>query len=137
MVDGGISVKKLTLASILLVILLLFACQANENDLIFVGEGKNWSTKVTVNLSNGEETYQIQINYKEYAIQSIETFSYHVETKNSGAIDFGGNNISLNKEGIYQRDLAISNSPSTSLKDELVIKVEWNGNSEDFTLINK
>lgn len=117
-----------------MIILLLFACQANENDLIFVGEGENWSSKITVNQSNGDETYQIQFNYKEYSIQDIETFSYYVETKNSGVIDFGENNASLNKEGIYQRDLPISNSPSTSGKDEIVIKVEWNGNSEDFTL---
>ena len=93
--------------------------------------------KVTVNQTNGDETYQIQINYKEYSIQDIETFSYYVETKNSGVIDFGANNAFLNKEGIYQRDLPISNSPSTSVNDELVLKVEWNGNSEEFTLINK
>ena len=132
-----ISVKKLTLATILLVILLLFACQANEDELIFVGEGENWSSKVTVNQTNGDETYHIQINYKDYSIQDIETFSYYVETRNSGVMDFGENNASLNKEGIYQRDLPISNSQSTSVNDELVINVEWNGNSEDFTLINK
>ncbi|KOS66333.1 hypothetical protein AEA09_16405 [Lysinibacillus contaminans] len=129
------SVGKLTLATIFLVILLLFACQAN--DLMFVGEGENWSSKVTVNQIDGYETYQMQINYKGQSIQDIEAFSYYVETKNSGVIGFSANNVSLNKEGIYQKDLPISNSPSTSGKDELVIKVEWNGNSEDFTLINK
>lgn len=132
-----ISVEKLTLVTMFWVILLLFACQANENDLMFVGEGENWSSKVTVNQTDGDETYLIQINYKGHSIQDIETFSYYVETKNSGEIDFGGNNTSLNKKGIYQKKLPISNSPSTSVKDELVIKVEWNGNSEDFTLINK
>ncbi|TQR15411.1 hypothetical protein [Psychrobacillus vulpis] len=131
-----ISVKKLTLATIFLVFLLLFSCQANENDLMFVGEGENWSSKVTVNQTNGDETYQIQINYKGYSIQKIDTFSYYVEAKNNGVVDFGGNKAFLNKEGIYQSDLPISNSPSTSVKDELVIKVEWNGKSESFTLIN-
>ncbi|MFJ8063910.1 hypothetical protein ACIQYS_04690 [Psychrobacillus sp. NPDC096426] len=132
-----IFVKKLTLAAIFLVILLLFACQANESDLMFVGEGENWSSKVTVNQTDGDETYQIQINYKGHSIQDIEAFSYYVETRNNGIFDFSANNASLNKEGIYQKDLPISNSPSTSVKDEFVIKVEWDGNSEDFTLINK
>ncbi|KOS68695.1 hypothetical protein AEA09_09175 [Lysinibacillus contaminans] len=104
---------------------------------MFVGEGGNWSSKVTVNQIDGYETYQMQINYKGQSIQDIEAFSYYVETKNSGVIDFSANNVSLNKEAIYQKDLPISNSPSTSGKDELVIKVEWNVKSEDFTLINK
>lgn len=137
MIEGGISIKKLTLATIFFVILLLFACQANENDLMFVGEGENWSSEVIVNQTDGDETYKIQINYKGHSIQDIETFSYYVEAKNNGVLDFSENNASLNKEGIYQKDLPISNSPSTSVKDELVIKVEWNGNSEDFSLINK
>lgn len=104
---------------------------------MFVGEGENWSSKVTVNQTDGDETYQIQINFKGQNIQDIEAFSYSVETKNNGVFDFSANNASLNKEGIYQKDLPISNSSSISLKDELVIKVEWNGNSEDFTLIIK
>ncbi|MGE7921144.1 hypothetical protein ACQKM9_19715 [Viridibacillus sp. NPDC093762] len=132
-----ISVKKLTLATIFLVILLLFACQANENDLMFVGEGENWSSKVTVNQTDGDETYQIQINYKGHSIHDIEAFSYYVETKNNGVFDFSQNDASLNKEGIYIYKLSVSNSQSTTVKDELVIKVDWNGNSEDFTLINK
>ncbi|MEK5529198.1 hypothetical protein MKX79_07420 [Viridibacillus sp. FSL R5-0468] len=131
------SVKKLTLATIFLVILLLFACQVNESDLMFVGEGENWSSKVTVNQTDGDETYHIQINYKGHSIQDIEAFSYDVETKNNGEFDFSQNDAFLNKEGIYKKKLSVSNSPSTTVKDELVIKVLWNGNSEDFTLINK
>lgn len=115
----------------------MFACQSNNNDLIFVGEGENWSSKVTVYQTKGDETYQIQINYKGNSIQEIETFSYTVEAKNNGVLNFGGNNASLNKKGIYQHNLLVSNSPSTSEKDELEIKIEWNDNSESFTLIDK
>lgn len=134
---GEITVRKLALAPTFFLILLLFACQANKKDFLFVGEGENWSSEVTVNQSKGDETYQIQIDYKEYSKQNTESFSYKVETKNSEGINFSESNASLNKEGIYQKDLLVSNSPSISVKDELVIKVEWNGNSEDFTLINK
>ncbi|MFJ5770081.1 hypothetical protein [Psychrobacillus sp. NPDC093180] len=122
---------------VFLILLLLFACQAKDNDLIFSGEGENWSSKVTVSQTKGDETYRILINYKEYSKEDVPTFSYNVEAKNSGVLNFGENNASLNEEGIYQSNLPISNSPSTSVKDELVIRVEWNGKREEFTLINK
>ncbi len=70
-------------------------------------------------------------------MQNIEAFSYSVKTKDNSVFDFSEINSSLSKEGIYQKDLPISNSPSISVDDELVIKVEWNGNSEDFSLIYK
>src|SRR5690606_9623984 len=101
------------------------------------GEDKNWSSKVTVKKNNGEERYQIQINYIGHNIREIEIFSYYVETKNTRTISFGGDHVTLNKEGIYQKDLLISNSPSTTEKDELVINIEWNGSNEGFILINK
>ena len=120
----------------MLLVILLFACQANEDDLFFIGEGEYWASNVTVYQNNGDETYQIEINYKESNLQDIENFDYYVKAKNN-VIDFGANDASLNKEGKYQEKLPISNSSSTSEKDELVITVEWNGNSEDFTLTNK
>ena len=132
-----IFVKKLTLVAIFLVTLLLFACQSNKNNIKFVGEDENWSSKVTVNQTASDETYHIQINYKRHGMQNIEAFSYSVKTKDNSVFDFSEINTSLSKEGIYQKDLPISNSPSISVDDELVIKVEWNGNSEDFSLIYK
>lgn len=70
---------------------------------MFVGEGENWSSKVTVNQTDGDETYHIQINYKGHSIQDIEAFSYDVETKNNGEFDFSQNDAFLNKEGIYKK----------------------------------
>ncbi|WP_336045898.1 hypothetical protein [Solibacillus ferritrahens] len=117
--------------------MLLSACQANEEDLVFVGEGEYWSSNVTVYQSNGDETYQIEINYKESNLQDIKNFNYYVKGKNNNVIDFEEDDASLNKQGNYQKKLPISNSPATSEKDELLITVEWNGSSEDFTLTNK
>lgn len=135
--EGVNSIKKLSLPIIFCVILLLVACQADENDLIFVGESENWSAKVIATQMNGEEKYQIQLNYKGHNIQEIENFSYFVETKNNGVINFEVKNASFSQEGIHQKDLLISNSLSSSAEDELVIKVEWSENSESFNLINK
>ena len=131
----GISIKKVLIIPIFLV--MLFACQANEDDLVFVGEGEYWSSNVMVYQGNGDETYQIEINYKESNLQDIKNFNYYVKTKNNNVIDFEENDASLNKQGKYQKKLPIANSPATSEKDEVVITVEWNGNSEDFTLTNK
>lgn len=129
-----ISIKKVLIASLFFV-MLLSACQANEDDLVFVGEGEYWSSNVTVYQGNGNETYQIEINYKESNLQDIKNFNYYV--KNNNVIDFEENNASLNKQGEYQKKLPISNSPATNEKDEFLITVEWNGSSEDITLTNK
>ena len=129
--------KKISLTIIFGAILLLFACHSNNNNFAFNGENEIWSAKVTVNQSEGEENYQIQLNYKGHDIEEIDTFYYEVESKNNGNIDFAAQNASLNKDGVYFNKLLGSNSPTTSRDDELVIKVQWNDSSDSFTLINK
>lgn len=109
----------------------------NKNDLTFVGEGENWLAEVTVHQMNGEEKYQIQLINKGFHLEEIDTFRYFVESKNNGVVDFGGNDVTLNQEGVYHNKLLGSNSPSTSTEDELVIKIEWNNTSESFDLRSK
>jgi hypothetical protein len=109
----------------------------NKDDITFVGEGENWLAEVTVLQMNGEENYQIRLEYKRINSEEIDTFRYYVESKNNGVVDFGANNATLNQEGLYHRKSLSSNSPSTSANDELVIKVEWNDTSESFELRNK
>lgn len=60
-----------------------------------------------------------------------------LKQKNNKVIDYENSAASLNKQGEYQENLLISNSQLTSKEDEFVVTVEWNGNSEDVTLINK
>ncbi|MEH7526190.1 hypothetical protein V7149_23420 [Bacillus sp. JJ1503] len=128
--------KKLFVLIIFLVSL-LSACQTNKNDLTFVGEGENWLAEVTVHQTNEEETYQIQLNNKGNNLEGIDTFRYYVESKNNGVLDFGANDATLNKEGVYYNKSLSVNSPSTSAEDELVIKVEWNDTGESFDLRSK
>lgn len=129
--------KKIALANLFLVILLLFACQPNDNDFTFDGESENWSAKVTVNQSEGEEKYQLQLNYKGDNIEEIDTFHYQVKSRNNGSINFGAENATLNEEGDYFNKSLASNSPTTNAEDELVITVEWNDVSDSFNLIHK
>ena len=129
--------KKRSLTIIFGAILLLFACQSNDNSFTFSGKNETWSAKVTVNQSGGEENYQLQLNYKGNNLEEIDTFYYKVESKNNGNIDFAAHNATLNKDGIYFNKLLGSNSPTTSKDDELVIKLQWNDSSDSFTLINK
>lgn len=70
-------------------------------------------------------------------LEGIDTFRYYVESKNKGVIDFGSNDSTLSKEGVYYNKSLSANSPSTSKEDELVIKVEWNDTSESFDLKSK
>jgi hypothetical protein len=133
-IGEGIYIKKGLIAPIFL---LLCACQADEDDLFFVGESEHWTSKVTVYQSNVDETYQIEVSYKESHLQDFNDFNYYVENNNNKAIEFEESNASLNKQGIYQKNLPISNSPTIERKDEFIITVEWNGNSEYITLTNK
>lgn len=106
-------------------------------DLIFVGEDKNWFSEVTVTQNDGEETYRVHFEYKGENLQDTKTFGFYVQSKNNGVISFGGDDFTLNKEGIFFTDFPISNSRLTNKNDKLEIKIEWNGNSEVFTLLNE
>ncbi len=119
---------------LLIVILLLFACQSKE--LEFIGEGERWSAKVIVRQTDGDETYTIEISYKGKGSKAIETFSYAIESSHNGVLEYGVREASLNEQGIYKGEMLSSNSPSTSNEDELVLEVEWNGESEIFVLRN-
>lgn len=132
---GVFILRKLYLPIVFIGILSLFACQSNQNVLIFSGEGENWSAELTINQIVGE-TYQIQMNYKGNNIEDIKVFRYNVESQN-GVVDYSENDAKLNEEGIFKRNLLSENSPSTSVEDEIVIKIEWNDISETFLLVNE
>lgn len=80
LIEEAISMKKVLIAPICLVIL-LFACQANEDDLFFVGESEHWASNLTVYQIDGSETYRIGINYKKSVLKDIGNFKYYVKTK--------------------------------------------------------
>ena len=126
------ALKKYFLLFVFLMILLLSACQLKE--ILFVGEGENWTAEVTVNQTKGDETYQIQLNYKGNNVAEIETFSYYVDTIKNGIVEFGTNEAALDGKGVYHNRAYSSNSPSTRKDAQLVIKVEWNDKSETFNL---
>lgn len=114
----------------------LFACQVNQDDLIFRGEGEKWSAELTVKQHDGEENYQLKMNYKGNNIEDVETFRYTIESQN-GVVNYSQHSAKLNMEGIFEKKLLSENSTSISEKDELVIKVEWNDSSETFSLVNE
>ena len=109
---------------------------SQTQELKFVGESENWSAEVTVTQTDGDEEYEIQINYKGNDIESVKTFNYFVETSTNGGLNFGANNVSLNDKGKYQNKNLGSNSPSTKQEEKLVLIVEWNGITESFVLEN-
>lgn len=127
--------RKLLLPILFLGILSLFSCQMNQHDLTFRGEGEKWSVVLTVKQNHGEESYQIKMNYKGNNIEDIEAFRYIVKSQN-GVVDYRENDAKLNEEGIFFKKFLSENSPSTSVEEKIVIKIEWNNTSETFSLVN-
>ena len=125
--------KKLLVLPLLL--LLLAACQADENDLVFSGTSENWSAKLTISVINGSENNDLELTYKGNVLGTIGAYNYYVENTEQGT-NFGGTNVSLNKSGIYTHDDMSSNSPTTTKEDTYIISLDWNGNSEEI-VINK
>ncbi len=125
--------KKLLVLPFLL--LLLVACQADKNDLVFNGTSKNWSAQLTVSVLNGSETNKLELTYKGNDLDTIGAFNYYVENADRGT-NFGGNNVNLNKNGIFTNDDMSSNSHTTTNTDTYIIFIDWNGNSEEI-VINK
>lgn len=117
-----------------LLLLFLAACQADENDLVFYGTSENWSAQLTISVINGSENNDLELKYKGSDLDTIEAFNYYVENTDRGT-NFGRNNVSLNKSGIYTNDDMISNSLTTTNEDTY-INVDWNGYSEEI-VINK
>ncbi|MEH7237999.1 hypothetical protein [Bacillus sp. JJ1562] len=128
--------KKFLLPIFFFVTLSLFACQAKDNGLTFIGEGNDWSAELTVNQDEGKETYQIELNYKGDNLEEFETFHYNIKSRN-GVIDYNQRNAEFNEEGIFKNNLLSENSLSTQAEDELVIEMEWDDKSESFNLRNK
>lgn len=114
----------------------LAACQADENDLVFNGTSENWSAQLTISVINGSENNDLELTYKGNDLDSIESFNYYVENTDRGT-NFGGNNVSLNKSGVYINNDMSSNSPTTTNKDTFMISVNWNVNSENIILEKK
>ena len=106
-------------------------CQADEGELLFVGESEYWASSVTVYQRDGDETYDMAMSYKE---SERKEFTYSVKAEN---IDFEETDAAVDQQGSYQKKWPISNSPTTSETDEFVVTVQWDGQSEELTLIHK
>ena len=135
MIRGWERLKRILFPFLLLLIVLVSACQSEE--LIFVGEGEHWSAEVVVNQTDGNETYAIQLGYKGDNVGDIETFSYYLESSPNGVLEYEANEVLLNEKGLYKGKMLSSNSPSTTNGDELTLEVKWNGESERFVLGSK
>lgn len=128
--------NKLKKFFILLVLLpLLVACQERD-ELLFIGNSKNWSVELVVSVINGSEKNQLEIRYNGNNLNSIESFDYFVEN-NRRETTFGAEKVNLDKEGSYRNNALSSNSPSTKLEDTFNITINWNGYSENFELKKK
>ena len=126
----------ITLLPTLIGILLLSACQVDEEALIFIGSSDNWSAEVIVKKIDGSEKNEIVLKYTGNNLESISYFNYSVKN-NRNNLNFGANEVSLNKEGIYTNTVLGSNSASTKTDDYLNITIDWDNQTENFVLKKK
>ncbi|MBE1557165.1 hypothetical protein [Sporosarcina limicola] len=121
---------------ILIGILLLTACQADEEDLNFIGSSENWSAEIIVKIIDGSEKSGIVLKYTGNNLEFIGNINYIVENDRND-FSFGANGVSLNEDGIYTSADLSSNSASTKKDDNLNIKIDWNDQTESFVLKKK
>ena len=67
---GGDCLKRIIFPLLLSLILLMTACQSKE--LILVGEGDNGRLEVIVSQTDGDETYRIQLGYKDNDLKTLK-----------------------------------------------------------------
>ncbi|WP_345240937.1 hypothetical protein [Pontibacillus salipaludis] len=123
--------KKITLLG--LGVLLLVAC--GSEDMSFSGESKNWRATIEVSETfNEQQTRDFELLFKGEDQTSIGEFQYSVD---SNVVGFGENGISLNEKGTVQ-NMTKSNETNSKVtgRTDFEVIVEWNGNTEQFTLKN-
>lgn len=128
--------KIFALLPLLFGLLLLAACQADEEDINFFGSSENWSAEMIVKMIDGSEKNEIVLKYTGNNFESIGYFNYFVENERT-ELNFGGNQVTLSKDGIYTNTDLGSNSASTQIDDQLDFTIDWNNQTESFVLMNK
>jgi major membrane immunogen (membrane-anchored lipoprotein) len=112
-------------------LLLLTAC--NSKDVTFSGESDNWEAdlKITQN-SDTFENQDFVLKYKGEDIDSVGEITYEVDSIGG---EFGRKGESLEENGSIRDDRESKAANAKIPEDaEVEVTVEWNGNTETFTL---
>jgi hypothetical protein len=121
--------RKITMLFVSL--LLLTAC--NSKDVTFSGESDNW--EVDLKITQNSDTFENQdfvLKYKGEDVDSVGEVTYDVDSIGSG---FGREGESLEENGSI-RDSRESRATNAEIPEDAKVEVtvEWNGNTETFTL---
>jgi hypothetical protein len=129
-IGEGLSMfRKIT--TLFVSLLLLTAC--NSKDVTFSGETDNWEAdlKITQN-SDTFENQDFVLKYKGEDIDSVGEIAYEVDSIGS---EFGREGEPLDENGSIRDDRESRATNAEISEDaEVEVTVEWNGNSETFTL---
>ena len=112
-------------------IVLLTACGTNV--LTFSGEGEHWSAKLIVSQTDKRQEEDFTLHYLGDDTESVGEFSYVVESVGS----FSGNGATLNESGVLTSGGSCGGCAFTSEHTEIIVTIEWNGQTETFQLENE
>jgi len=112
-------------------ILLMTACGTNV--LNFSGESDHWSAKLKVSQTDDRQEEDFTLHYLGDDTESVGEFSYVVESVGS----FSGNGATLNENGVLTSGGSCGGCAFTSEHTEIIVTIEWNGETETFQLENE
>lgn len=129
---GGIILIKRKIFSLLLLIVLLTACNTKDvNDMIFEGESNNWHGVVELNeLNQLEYAGDLILSYK--GDDSFNEFAFEILLDDNTKIK--SDDISLDENGETVIRISCSNCDYSSDDPKTIITVKWNKQTESFDL---
>lgn len=119
-------------ALICFVLLLLTAC-TNQKTFHFHGESENWDVRYVVDIV-GENSESSSIVIRYFGEASVPEKIYYYIDHGSGA---SSGNVSLDEGVLRTSGGSCSGCAVTKENEEIDVIIEWNGETENFTLNNK
>ncbi|MGD6966350.1 hypothetical protein ACQCVP_07975 [Rossellomorea vietnamensis] len=120
--------RKIT--TLIVSLILLTAC--NSKDVSFAGESDSWEAELKI--IHNSDTFKKEdfvLRYKGEDIDSVGDFAYEVDSISSG---FGREGEGLGENGSIRHSRESRADAIIPEDAEIEVTVEWNGNTETFTL---
>lgn len=103
--------------------LLLVACNNENSNVVFKGNGENWNGELVASYNlRGEEIHTLKINYTgENPEQLIET---NVFVESSDFLGWGINEVELDEHGNFNSGEAFKLDSKTPTTSKILLKIE-------------
>ncbi|MCG3089302.1 hypothetical protein [Sporosarcina cyprini] len=115
--------KKFSICTIFICLMLMLVSCQNNKGLTFTGESKNWNAELITKYNIwGKESQSIKIIYKGENPEQIIVPSFNVES--SDFMGWGIGEIKFDKQGIYYSGDVIKLDTKTPSSSEIILTLE-------------